>query len=398
MAENDAVKIRHRKFLFITILFFFFCGLGAVYYSTTQHGRSKKAFLRLHGWVEGTEVSLSAKVKGEIIKLNVEEGSEVKKGDLVAQIDSDQVQSQIANAEALIAEAEAMLTKTRNRVDVLQSKLEGARIALELAVTQSKAKIEQAEAAVASAKAVLDQAQTNFAKAEKDYLRFSPLAKEKTISESRMDSIDEAYKVTKAEVERSTRGVFLAQASLTLAKSSLTEIRLRENDIDTLEKELVAARTDENIAAAGVDAAKARKSEIAATLADTYLYSPVRGTVTDKVMELGENVVPGTPIVVITDLSQLYVKTYVEQSEIGKIKLNDPCRIYVDSFPDRFFEGKVILVAPKAEFTPRDVQMNEHRTSMVYKIKVGIDNPEMILKPGMPSDMDLKWDNEKSWD
>ncbi len=398
MNEKDTRNIRLRKILFFIILLFFIFSAGAVYYSTTYYGGSRKGILRLHGWVEGTEISLSAKVGGEIIKLCVEEGSEVKKGELVAQIDSEQIRSQIANAEAQIAEAEAMLTKKRNRVEVLESRLQGARIALELVTTQSKAKIEQAEASLASAKAVLAQAETNFAKAEKDYLRFSPLAKEKTISESVMDSVDETYKVAKAEVERATRGISLAEAGLALARSSLTEIRLRENNIDTLEKELVSARTDEKIAKAGVDAAKARKREIEATLADTYVYSPARGTVTDKVMELGENVVLGTPIVVITDLTQLYVKTYVEQRKIGKVKLNDPCRIFVDSFPDRYFEGRVIFVAPKAEFTPRDVQMNEHRTSMVYKIKVGIHNPKMILKPGMPADIDLKWEKDQLWE
>ena len=98
MAE-DAHKIRRRKLLLIIIIFVFFCGVGAAYYSSYKAG-SKKGILRLHGWVEGTEVSLSAKVTGEIIELNVEESSEVKKGDLVALIKSDQIQSQVANAEA----------------------------------------------------------------------------------------------------------------------------------------------------------------------------------------------------------------------------------------------------------------------------------------------------------
>ncbi|MDY6973642.1 MAG: biotin/lipoyl-binding protein, partial [Thermodesulfobacteriota bacterium] len=96
MAEEAARKVRLRRLLFFIILFFFLCGVGAAYYSTTREGRSKKGILGLHGWVEGTEVSLSAKVKGQIIKLNVEEGSEVEKGDLVAQIDSEQIRSRIS--------------------------------------------------------------------------------------------------------------------------------------------------------------------------------------------------------------------------------------------------------------------------------------------------------------
>jgi len=141
----------------------------------------------------------------------------------------------------------------------------------------------------------------------------------------------------------------------------------------------------------------AKKNEIEAMLEDTFVYSPVKGTVIDKAIELGENVVPGTPLAVVVDLASLYVKTYVDQRDIGKIKLGDEARIYVDSFPDRHFPGKVILIAPKAEFTPRDVQMNENRSTMVYKIKVAIDNPQGILKPGMPADVNLRWDKNRPW-
>jgi HlyD family secretion protein len=397
MEEREDQGVRLRKFILYIIIFFFLCGVGAIYYSTTLRGGSKKGMLRLHGWVEGTEVSLSAKVGGELIKLNVEEGYEIKKGDLIAQIGSEQIQSRIANAEAQIAGAKGGAKKAQNQVDILQSRLVGAKIALELSKKQSKARIKQAKASLASARVVLRQTETNFSKAGKDYARFSSLAKKKSISQSKMDAVEEAYKLTKAEVERATRGVVLAGATLELAKSSMIETRLRENDIDTLGKQLNAAMTDKDIAEAALNSAIAQKSEIEATHADTFIYSPVKGTVTDKVMELGENLVPGTPIVVLIDLSQLYVKTYVEQTDIGKVKLNDPCRVYVDSFPKRHFDGRVILVASKAEFTPRDVQMDEHRSSMVYKIKVGIENPEGILKPGIPADIDLKWDRDQGW-
>ncbi len=397
MPENGGNKVRLRKYLFFVIIFFFICGLATVYYSTVDKGGVGKGILRLHGWVEGTEVSLSAKLKGQVIKLTVEESSEVKRGDLIARIESKQIESQIANAEARISEARAVLTRSLNRVEILKSKLRGANIDLELIKKRSEAKIHQSEANLASARAVLRQTETNLVKIKKDYFRFSSLIKKKSIAQREMDSIEEAYNVAKAEIDKGNSGVLRAEASLGLARTSLVEIRLRKNDVFTLEKELIAAKTDENIAKAVVNSSLALKKEIEANMNDTFIYSPVRGTVTDKVIELGENVVQGTPLVVIIDMSQLYVKTYVEQKYIGKVKLNDPCRIYVDSFPDRHFEGRVILVASKAEFTPRDVQMDEYRSSIVYKIKVGIDNPEGILKPGMPADVNLKWDQDQSW-
>ena len=368
MTEGGGRRVTRRRLIFFTVAFFFILGIVAIYISATSEEKVKKGFLRLHGWVEGTEVSLSSKVRGQVIQLNAEEGSEVQVGQLVAVIDSEQIKAQIANAEAEITRAKEAVRRASDDIEVLESRIRGARIALELVKRQSAASIAQAEA--------------EFDKAEKDYKRFSSLAEKKVIAQSKMDEIKKTYDV--------------AKSSLSLAKSSLTDIRLKENNVATVEKELATAKTNEGMARAALNGVIAKKQEIEATLSDTFIYSPVKGTVIDKVIELGENVVPGTSLAVVVDLAKLYIKTYVEQRDIGKVRLGDEARIYVDSFPDRYFKGGVIFVAPKAEFTPRDVQMHEHRSSMVYKIKIGIDNPQGILKPGMPADVDLKWDKKAS--
>ncbi|MDY6862607.1 MAG: efflux RND transporter periplasmic adaptor subunit [Thermodesulfobacteriota bacterium] len=397
MTKESQKTVLIRKIIFYIVIFFFLCGLGAVYYSTTYGNRSKKGLLRLHGWVEGTEVCISSKVKGNVIELTINEGYDVGEGQLIAKIDSEQIRSQLEDAEAYINRARELLKRAGNHLITLKSKLSGARITLDLSKKQSTAKIKEAQAGLEATKAVLKQAKINFKKAEKDYNRFLPLIQRKVISRSKMDSVEERYEFTKEDVERAKRELLRNEARLALAQSTLIEVRLRENDLITLEKELIVAQDEQRIARTALDSSIARRKEIEANLDDTLVYSPVEGTVTDKMIELGENVVLGTPLAIIVDMTQLYVKTYVEQVDIGKVKLNDPCRIYVDSFPNRYFEGKVILVAPKAEFTPRDIQMDDHRSNMVYKIKVGINNPEGILKPGMPADVDLKWDDVQSW-
>lgn len=363
------VKMTGRKLILPAVVFFFMVGVAAIYMSVQGEGRVPKGFLRLHGWVEGTEVTLSSKVKGQVMELHAEEGAELQPGELVAKIDAEQIKAQIANAEAEVMRAREAVRKAGDDVAVLESRISGAKIALELVRTQSEASIAQAEAI--------------FGKAQKDYDRFSSLVQKKSIAQSRMDEVGKSYEV--------------AKAGLTLAKTSLTDIRLKENDVATLERELATAKRTENMAESALNGALARKKEIEALLQDTFIYSPVKGTVIDKTIELGENVVPGAPLAVLVDLASLYIKTYVEQKDMGKIKLGDEARITVDSFPDRYFPGKVILVAPKAEFTPRDVQMNENRSTMVYKIKVAIDNPQGILKPGMPADVDLRWDKNRPW-
>ncbi len=362
--KNWMAKVTKRKLLLSLVSFGFILGLVAIYHSVRVNARHDSKLLHLHGWVEGTNVTLSSKAKGQIIKLNAEEGLEVKQGQLVAVIDSEQIKAQIANAAAEIARAQEGVKKAGNAVKVQESRLVGEKIALKLAK-------EQSDSLIAKAKAELN-------KAQKDDKRTASLVEKNLIPLAKMDEVREAYNV--------------AMANMALSKSSQIDILLKENNVTTLERELATEKMNEEMAKSVLNGAIARKREIVASMDDTIIYSPVAGTVTDKPIELGENVVPGTPLAVIVDLTKLYIKAYVEQKDIGKVKLGGEAQIHVDSFPNRNFKGKVIYISPKVEFTPRDVQMNEHRATMVYKIKVGIDNPQGILKPGIPADVDIRWD------
>ena len=134
-------------------------------------------------------------------------------------------------------------------------------------------------------------------------------------------------------------------------------------------------------------AMRAKKDEAKEDLIDTKEYSPISGAVIDKVGEEGEYVVKGAPILVLVNLQNLYVKTYVEQTHVGKIKIDDVVEIKVDSFPEKVFSGKVYFIAPEAEFTPRNIQMDEHRSTIVYKVKVRIHNPDDLIKLGLPADV-----------
>ncbi len=238
MFDSMEKQILKRRLILATVIFFFLCGLVSAYYATQTGDSSKAGIITLHGWVEGTEVSISSKVRGELIKLTVDESSDVKKGDLIAKIDSERIRSQIDNAKAQIKEAKAMYEKTHNQVEILESRLEGAKIALSLAKEQSSAEIRQAKARLEAEKATLEQAESNLSKARKDHTRFKSLAKKKSISQSEMDSVEDEYQVNLAKVERATREVILAEASLSLAKASIIGIDLKRNNIKILEKNL----------------------------------------------------------------------------------------------------------------------------------------------------------------
>jgi HlyD family secretion protein len=108
-----------------------------------------------------------------------------------------------------------------------------------------------------------------------------------------------------------------------------------------------------------------------------------------KRAEQGEIINPGFPIVVLIDPDDLWLRVYIPESEIGLVKLGQPASIAVDSFPKRTFEGKVIEISSKAEFTPRTVQTKKERVNLVFGVKISLDNRERLLKPGMPADAEI---------
>lgn len=125
--------------------------------------------------------------------------------------------------------------------------------------------------------------------------------------------------------------------------------------------------------------------------------APAAGTILTKGIEAGELAAPGRTIAVLADLARIELKIYVPESEIGKIKLNDPARVRVDAFPQRTFDARVARVDQRAQFTPKDVHMPDERARLVFGVVLAVDNPEGYLKPGMPADAWVRWMPDASW-
>ena len=374
MTAYDKKSLMMRRFMLYSVIFIFLLGICAVYLSAESSKKTDDA-LSLHGWIEGTRVTLSSKIPGQITSLPIEEGDLVEAGQRLVEIKSDQIRAQVANADAELARSREQHQKAIQEVSVVESSIAGARIDLTLMQTRSAAAIARAEARLAEAEA-------RFTKTAKDYARFRQLAAQQVISQNRFDAVEEDYQSKKAALESAVR-------DLDLDKTSRTEIVLKRNAVSTLQRQLAAAKTTAAAAAATMEAASAKKAEVQATLNDATLFSPLTGTVIDKVAEPGEQVMPGSSIAVLVDLNRLYVKTYIELTDVGKIRLGDAVKIKLDSFPDRTFDGTIYFIAPKAEFTPRNIQMDEVRSRMVYMVKVSIQNPEGLAKPGLPAEVEI---------
>lgn len=170
------------------------------------------------------------------------------------------------------------------------------------------------------------------------------------------------------------------------------EDRFREAEAQVKALQAQAAETGARVEAAGEHVEVLRLQR-----ARTEIRAPIAGTVLTKGIEVGELAMPGRLVAVLVDLSRLDLRVYVPEAQIGKIKLGDPAKVRVDAFPDRYFSASITQIDQQAQFTPRDIHMPEERVRMVFGVKLALQNPTRQLKPGMPADAWIRWDEDVPW-
>lgn len=168
--------------------------------------------------------------------------------------------------------------------------------------------------------------------------------------------------------------------------------RFREAEAQVNALQAQVAETRAHVEAAGQQVEVLRLQR-----AKTEIRAPVPGTVLTKGIEVGELAMPGRVVAVLVDLSRLDLKVYIPEAQIGKIKLGDPAKVRVDAFPDRYFPASITQIDQRAQFTPRDIHLPEERVRMVFGVKLALENPTRQLKPGMPADAWIRWDQGVSW-
>ena len=135
--------------------------------------------------------------------------------------------------------------------------------------------------------------------------------------------------------------------------------------------------------------AKAARALAQARLDETRIVSPITGVVLRKNVEPGETVAPVTSILTLMDPHDLWLRAYVAEPDVGRIRIGQPARVTVDAHPRRPFPGAITEIASEAEFTPKNVQTKKERVNLVFRIKIGVRNEDGVLKPGMPADADI---------
>lgn len=311
-------------------------GLAYAYGGRLFGGDGVKPLVSVTGTIEAIQVDVSAKIAGRIVERRVDEGDRVAVGQILVRLDDSEQGAEVRRQEAAVRTAEA----------TLRDLLAGAR----------PEELDDARAALQSAAATREWT-------ERDYRRADELFRKTLIAAQEVDRARQAYEVAQAQ-EKSAR-----------QKLALLLAGARSDQIEAARGQLAQARH-------ALEAARTRLREM--TIA-----SPVDGRVLRKNLEVGEMAGPGVPILTLMKPSEMWVRAYVPEEEIGRIKVGDPARLRVDAYPARRFPGRITEIASEAEFTPRNVQTRKERVNLVFRIKIAVDNPEGILKPGMPADADI---------
>jgi membrane fusion protein YbhG len=352
--------------------------------------------IHVSGNIELTEVNISFKIPGKLIERRVDEGDRVTAGMLLARLDKDQLVGQHERARGGVASAESQLAQQTTAIDYQAESLEGQ-------IQQRGAEVKAAEARLAAlvagsrvqekqqAQAAVDRAQTEYDRATADWKRAQTLVKNEDISAADFDQYRTRYETADAQLKTAREQLALvlegprkedidagraqlaqAQAVLRLAEAQRLELKRQRQQLVQRAADLVQRKADLSVVQTQLD--------------DTEAFSPIGGVVLVKSAEVGEVVAAGTAVLTVGDIDHPWVRAYIGESDLGRVKLGTKANVTTDSYPGKTYQGRVSFISSEAEFTPKQIQTPEERAKLVYRVKIEVENPKGELKSNMPAD------------
>ena len=383
----------------IIIILLVLAAAGAAVYAFRGIGAPPNNRIVVSGNIELTEVNIAFKTAGRLIERNVDEGDAVKKGQVIARLDRDQLVAQRERETAGLASSESQLSQA-------QTSLEWEKQTLAADIETRRADLGAAEARLAElkngsrpqekldAKAAVDSAASEVERAKKDWERAQTLFKNDDISAAQFDQyrnrIESAEALLKQVKEREAlvlagpreEQIAAQEAQVARTRGALKTAEANQLEMKRREQELTTRRAE-------IARSRANLSLIDSQLSDTVAISPVDGVVLVKAADVGEVLAPGTTVVTVGDIEHPWLRGYVNESDLGKVKLGAKAKVTTDSYPGKVYSGRVTFISSEAEFTPKQIQTQQERVKLVYRIKIELDNPRRELKSNMPADAEI---------
>lgn len=358
----------------------------AVWYFVLRQPAVDPNVIKLSGRIEGDDAAVSAKVSGRIREIHVREGDQVKTGQLIAVIDDEQVRARENQERSMVQQAEARVASVRQQIAVLTAQLESSDTGVDQARIDAQGRVSQAEADVAHAEAQLAKEEANLKQARYDEERYVRLASDGDVPERTGHQARSAAESHTAAVQAARKQVEAARAARLIAQSNLSNVAMRSSNSTAIRQQIIQAEADVAAAEAEVLKARARLAEVEADRNDLQIVAPFEGTVATRTAEPGEVITAGTPVITLVNLSTVYLRGFIPEGEIGRVRAGQSGRVYLDSAPNQAIEAVVTRIDPEASFTPENTYFRDDRVKQVVGVKLQLKGAAGFAKPGMPAD------------
>ena len=357
--------------------------------------RIPKSIVVVSGRIEGDDSAVASKTTGRILEVRVREGDTVNAGDTIAILDDAQIRAREDQARDTLSEAVAKGAAAQEQIAVLQEQLEQSRLQVGQSRLDTDGHVGQAEADLATAQAELAQQQAAYQIAAFDRDAYTRLAKSGAVSERQGLQASTAADQQAAVVAASKRRVEASQGALTTAQASLSNPGIRESQVASDRRQIRQQEAEVASAAAQTELARAELAEAGDNRKDLTIRAPFSGTVVTRAAEPGEVVVAGTAVITLLDLSRVYLRGFVPEGQIGKVKVGQSARVYLDSSSQKPIYAYVSRIDPQATFTPENTYFRDDRVKQVVGLKLQLIGGFGFAKPGMPVDGEVLVQGDK---
>jgi HlyD family secretion protein len=285
--------------------------------------------------------------------------------------------------------AEARVRLAQHQITVLNEQMRQNQIGVDQSRADAQGKVSEAEGRLAAAEAQLAQAQASYTQAKWDKEAFARLFQRELIAEQEARRAQSTEEAQAAVVAAARRQVEAARGALMAAKANLANPAIRSSQVAAVQGQILQAQADIAAAQAEAERARAQLQEARANRQDLKIIAPFTGTVATRTAEPGEVVMAGTPVITLLNMEEVYLRAFVPEGQIGRVKVSQPARVFLDSSPNQPVDAYVLRVDPKASFTPENTYFREDRVKQVVGVKLLIRGAVGFAKPGMPADGEI---------
>jgi HlyD family secretion protein len=383
------VSIRRRRLLLVALLVGVGLGGLAAWRFVLARSAVSPGVIAVSGRIEGDDSAVAAKTTGRIRQLTVREGDRVEAGQLIAMLDDEQVRAREQQAAAAVRQSEARVRLAQHQITVLNEQLRQGEFSVDQARADARGRVSEAEGRLAAAEAQLAQAEATYAQAQWDRDAAARLFQRELVAEQEVRRAQMNEQAQAAVVAASRRQVDAARGTLTAVKANLINPAIRSSQVAAIQGQILQAQADIAAAQADAERARAQLEEARANRQDLQVMAPFAGTVATRTAEPGEVVMAGTPVITLVNLAEVYLRAFVPEGQIGRVRVGQPARVYLDSAPGTPIEALVSRVDPQASFTPENTYFREDRVKQVVGVKLQLRGAVGFAKPGMPADGEI---------